>query len=313
MAGESVTFPTTVGGTGETFTNDSNAATGLGNGGYLTRFWAILGNIVAIAAFIVTKATQVASDALAAQNAAFTPATSISPVTLAASGAVTFATQSGKTFPAGYKVRAASNANPDTHWMIFAVTNYAGTSLQGTATAKGSGTGSRSDWTFSPAGEGSGDVSSTRAINTSGLATGGGNLTADRTIDVPKAAAAEVRALTNDTKALTAKSLADAAAFVTLTDAATVNTDCSLGENFVVTLGGNRLMANPTNMKDGVVYSWKLVEDATGGRMPSWDTIWDWGEIGPPTLSTAAGKADRVFGQFDATANKLIAQFRKAA
>lgn len=52
-------------------------------------------------------------------------------------------------------------------------------------------------------GDGSGAVPTTRLVSTSGLATGGGNLSVDRTITVPKASAAEVATGTNDTKAVT--------------------------------------------------------------------------------------------------------------
>lgn len=52
-------------------------------------------------------------------------------------------------------------------------------------------------------GDGSGAVPTTRTITAAGLATGGGDLAADRTITVPKASAAEVAAGTNDTKAVT--------------------------------------------------------------------------------------------------------------
>lgn len=47
-----------------------------------------------------------------------------------------------------------------------------------------------------------------RLINTAGLATGGGDLTADRTITVPKGTSADVEGLVDDAKALTAKALA---------------------------------------------------------------------------------------------------------
>ena len=40
-------------------------------------------------------------------------------------------------------------------------------------------------------------------------------------------------------------------AAVTLTDAATIATDASLGNLFRVTLGGNRTLGNPTNPVDG--------------------------------------------------------------
>lgn len=53
------------------------------------------------------------------------------------------------------------------------------------------------------AGAGGGSVPTTRLVNTSGLATGGGNLVADRTIHVPKATAGDVATGTDDTKAVT--------------------------------------------------------------------------------------------------------------
>src|SRR4051812_15147750 len=37
----------------------------------------------------------------------------------------------------------------------------------------------------------------------------------------------------------------------TLTDAATINTDCAVNNVFKVTLAGNRTLANPTNMQAG--------------------------------------------------------------
>ncbi|RHW17215.1 hypothetical protein D1610_11745 [Sphingomonas gilva] len=52
-------------------------------------------------------------------------------------------------------------------------------------------------------------VPTARTISASGLATGGGDLTADRTITVPKASPAEVAAGTDDTKAITPLALAE--------------------------------------------------------------------------------------------------------
>lgn len=57
-------------------------------------------------------------------------------------------------------------------------------------------------------GDGSGAVPTTRLVSTSGLASGGGDLAANRTIDVPKASQAEVSALTIDNKAVTPLALA---------------------------------------------------------------------------------------------------------
>lgn len=156
-------------------------------------------------------------------------------------------------------------------------------------------------------------VSASRQIATSGLATGGGDLTADRTITVPAAAAADVRAGTSSAKANTPAALAGAAAFITLTDAATVAWDVSTGFNAMVTLGGNRTIGAPTSLQDGVTYVLVLVQDATGSRVPSWNSIWDFGAQGAPTLQTAAGKRDRVVGQYNASVGKIAASFWKGA
>lgn len=53
------------------------------------------------------------------------------------------------------------------------------------------------------AGAGGGAVPTTRLVSTAGLATGGGDLAADRTITVSKASAADVATGTDDTKAVT--------------------------------------------------------------------------------------------------------------
>ena len=53
-------------------------------------------------------------------------------------------------------------------------------------------------------------VTDARTISTSGLATGGGTLSANRTITVPKASGSDVATGTDDTKAITPKALADA-------------------------------------------------------------------------------------------------------
>lgn len=83
-------------------------------------------------------------------------------------------------------------------------------------------------------------------------------------------------------------------AIVTLTDAATISMDASLGNNFELTLGGNRNFANPTNMSAGQVGSIFITQDGTGGRTLSWGAYWLFPGGTAPTLSTAAGAKDRV-------------------
>ena len=58
----------------------------------------------------------------------------------------------------------------------------------------------------------------------------------------------------------------------TLTDAATIATDASLGDSFTVTLGGNRTLGNPTNAVDGQRLFFRIRQDGTGGRTLALDT-----------------------------------------
>jgi hypothetical protein len=78
----------------------------------------------------------------------------------------------------------------------------------------------------------------------------------------------------------------------TLVDGATITPDFSTANNFTVTLGGNRTLANPTNTEDGqsgVIY---IVQDGTGGRTLAYGSNWDFPNGGVPTLSTAANAVD---------------------
>lgn len=78
----------------------------------------------------------------------------------------------------------------------------------------------------------------------------------------------------------------------TLTDAATVATDCDLGNVHKVTLGGNRTLGNPTNVIAGATYSWILIQDGTGGRTLSYGSNFLFADGTAPDLSTDAGAID---------------------
>lgn len=82
----------------------------------------------------------------------------------------------------------------------------------------------------------------------------------------------------------------------TLTDAATVNWDASVGQVATLTLGGNRTMAAPTNLKAGY-YSLKVIQDATGSRTITWNSVFKWPAGTAPTLTTTAAGVD-VFSFF---------------
>ena len=80
----------------------------------------------------------------------------------------------------------------------------------------------------------------------------------------------------------------------TLTDAATITPDFSDNTVFSVTLGGNRTIANPTNMVVGQTGSIFIAQDATGSRTLAWGSYWDFINGAAPTISTTASAVDRV-------------------
>jgi len=92
---------------------------------------------------------------------------------------------------------------------------------------------------------------------------------------------------------------------VTLTDAATVATDASLGNHFRVTLAGNRTLGNPTNPTDGQRCVWELIQDATGSRTLTLGSAFALGsDITAVTLTTTASKRDFLSAVYNSTATK---------
>lgn len=78
-----------------------------------------------------------------------------------------------------------------------------------------------------------------------------------------------------------------------LTDAASITTDASSANHFVVTLSGNRTLANPTNLADGQTYTWEFIQDAAGSRTITLGNLFSFGtDITAVMLSLAAGKRD---------------------
>jgi hypothetical protein len=92
---------------------------------------------------------------------------------------------------------------------------------------------------------------------------------------------------------------------VTLTDAAAIATDASLGTHFRVTLGGNRTLGNPTNPTDGQRAIWELIQDATGTRTITLGSAFALGtSIAAVTLTTTASKRDFLGAIYNSTAAK---------
>ena len=89
-------------------------------------------------------------------------------------------------------------------------------------------------------------------------------------------------------------SAAQRGTITTLTDGATVTPDFAASNNYTLTLGGNRTIANPTNLTAGQSGSIFLVQDGTGSRTVSWGSYWDWAAGTAPTLTTTASAVDRI-------------------
>jgi hypothetical protein len=89
--------------------------------------------------------------------------------------------------------------------------------------------------------------------------------TADRTITLPDATTtvAGLAVVQSFTKA-------QRGTVVALTDAATIAVDLSLGNNFSVTLGGNRTLGAPTNQTAGQSGVIVVTQDSTGSRTLAW-------------------------------------------
>lgn len=79
-----------------------------------------------------------------------------------------------------------------------------------------------------------------------------------------------------------------------LTDGATITPDFAVANNFSVTLGGNRTLANPSNLTAGQSGSIFISQDGTGSRTLAYGSQYDFAGGTAPTLSTAANAVDRI-------------------
>ena len=82
-------------------------------------------------------------------------------------------------------------------------------------------------------------------------------------------------------------------AVVSLTDAATIAVDASLGNIFKVTLTDSRTMGNPTNPVAGQKMVLRIQQGGSGSYTITWDTSYRFGtDVTSPTLSTTVAKID---------------------
>ena len=102
-----------------------------------------------------------------------------------------------------------------------------------------------------------------------------------------------------------------APAVVPLVDGATVAVDASLGNDFRLTLGGDRVMGNPSNPGPGQQIIFQITQGTGGPFTLTWGTNYEFSSSLPqPTLSTRAGQTDLLgFIYNAANGNWLLAAF----
>jgi hypothetical protein len=87
----------------------------------------------------------------------------------------------------------------------------------------------------------------------------------------------------------------------TLTDGATITWDVGSSPVAKVTLAGNRTLSAPTNSAAGQFISLTVIQDATGSRLLTWNSAYEFTGDVAPTLTTTASKADIFVFKYNGT------------
>lgn len=99
---------------------------------------------------------------------------------------------------------------------------------------------------------------------------------------------------------------------VSLTQAATIAVDLSLGNHFYTTMTGNRTLGQPTNMVAGQSGIIELIQDGTGSRTLAYHADWLFPNGTDPVLTTTAGATDLLCYQVNQAGTKVFANLLKA-
>lgn len=81
-------------------------------------------------------------------------------------------------------------------------------------------------------------------------------------------------------------------AITALTDGSTITPDFAVANNYSVTLGGNRTLANPTNITAGQSGIIVITQDGTGSRTLAYGSYFKFPGGTAPTLTTTASAVD---------------------
>jgi hypothetical protein len=109
------------------------------------------------------------------------------------------------------------------------------------------------------------------------------------------------------TNAAQSFSAAQRGTVMALTDGATITPDFAAGNNFSVTLGGNRTLANPSNLTAGQSGTIVITQDGTGSRTLAYGSNWKSPGGTAPTLTTTASAVD-VIAYYVESASRITAR-----
>lgn len=233
-------------------------------------------------------ANAAAASALGAPGTYATSADTRSIAAVAAAGVISGAMSAGKLYIPGLTLLQAPPAPNAANQIIYRLETYNPANGDFTGTVISSqGSGTFSNW----------------------------NIGLTSSILLPIASKEDVWAGTDNGKVVTSYVRAEANKIQPLTDAPNINWNAATqGFHVKVVLGGNRIVATPTGMREGEYYAYFPVQPATGGpRTNVLPAVWDFGQAGTPTLSTGANKMDAVRLQcVDAATQACKATFVKA-
>ena len=131
-------------------------------------------------------------------------------------------------------------------------------------------------------------------LNVTGDGTSGQALTSDADGSMTWVTVQAYDADTAKTDVVQTFTTAQRGAITALVDGATITPDMNDTNNYSVTLGGNRTLANPTNITVGQVGSIFVTQDGTGSRTLAYGSYWDFIAATAPVLTTTASAVDRI-------------------
>ena len=235
-----------------------------------TRITSVSDFAVALSATLATSIANVSSTMATSINTANTRITSVSDFAVALSA--TLATSIGTANTRITSVRDFAVALSATLATSIGTANTRITSVSDFAVALSATLAASIGNQLPKAGGAMTGILSATDVYVSALAVGANSLLG-KDIHIEKAAVADIQALTDGTN---------------------ISVDLNAGQNFTVTLAGNRTLDNPTNCVAGQVGSIFVVQDGTGSRTLAYGTSWDFAGGEAPVLSTDAAAIDRI-------------------